>query len=150
VAISGRVYTGQRHAFDDEPPFLWWRLVGVLFVLSFLGWGFISSRVCSPAPSKSQQIIFCFLLGLILLETIQAGWYRRHNPWELIALEYVVRVAKWTLYLLAFVLIVSALVYVISLIVDNGDPFLVLLLFVIPILILILIVVMAKDSDNRS
>lgn len=151
MAGSGRFYIGQ-HSAGDELPFLWWRLAGVFLVLAFLGWGFSTSLFCNPAPSRSQQLIFCLLLGLTLLETVQAGWYQSYDPLELTVLHYVKGVAKVILWILACVLLVLVLWVVISSMMELMGPMgsigpigLVYVAFVIALVVLL---VLALGSDK--
>jgi uncharacterized membrane protein YidH (DUF202 family) len=146
MAGSGRYYMGHRLA-GDELPFLWWRLAGVFLVLAFLGWGFANSLFCHPAPSRAQQLIFCLLLGLILLETAQAGWYRRQSPMELKILHHVANAAVWVLYLLVGVIVAGAVVFLLFLVAERLDPA-VLIIFLVFALVIGL--VWAFGSDSRS
>jgi hypothetical protein len=93
--------------------FLWWRFALIVIVLSLLGWGYSAAWYCYPAPSERQQVVFFLLLLVILIQTIQAGWYRNDEPWEVTYLQAVATVLfAVTLSLMAvtFVAIVMILV----------------------------------------
>jgi len=81
LAASIEYVARRRPTHASKPPLLWWRLAIVVAAFGLAGWEFVSS--CQPAPTWSQHVIFFGLLGLIWLETVQTGWYRRYHPWEL-------------------------------------------------------------------
>jgi multisubunit Na+/H+ antiporter MnhB subunit len=63
--------------------FLWWRFGLITIFLFLVGLGFSLSWYCYPAPSGAETAIFLLILAAILIQTIQAGWYRNDSPWEL-------------------------------------------------------------------
>lgn len=70
------------HRAPERASLLWWRLAYVVFLLGLAGWGFLFVY-CDPQPTRWQAALFLALLALIFLETVEAGLYRRHQPWEL-------------------------------------------------------------------
>jgi hypothetical protein len=75
-----------------RPRFLWWRFGFVIVVIAILGYGFCAGLFSDPAPSISQQAIFFSVLILMLIETVQARWYRDDHPWEIDVGEKVLTV----------------------------------------------------------
>ena len=72
-----------------KPRFLWWRFALIAIVLSLFGWGYSAAWYCYPAPTERQQAVFFLLLLVILVQTIQAGWYRGDDPWEISYLQAI-------------------------------------------------------------
>lgn len=101
-----------------KPRFLWWRFAVIVIVLSLLGWGYSAAWYCSPAPSERHQAVFFLLLLVILIQTIQAGWYRNDDPWEITYLQAVATV----LLVVTICLMVVAFVAIVMILVP--DPFL--------------------------
>src|SRR5437763_11390904 len=96
-----------------KPRFLWWRFALILIVLSLLGWGYSAAWYCYPAPSERQEAVFFLLLLVILIQTMQAGWYRNDDPWEISYLDAIgtfLLVMALVLVVIAFVVIVMVLV----------------------------------------
>jgi hypothetical protein len=60
----------------DQAPLAWPRVLCSLLGLVLLAWGF-NGIYARPLPTSAELAVFCFLLVLIFLETVQAGWYRR-------------------------------------------------------------------------
>jgi hypothetical protein len=96
-----------------KPRFLWWRFALIVIVLSLLGWGYSAAWYCDPAPSEREQAVFCLLLLVILIQTIQAGWYRNDDPWEVSYLQAIATVLLgMTLGLMAVAVIVIVMVLI--------------------------------------
>lgn len=134
-----------------KTPFLWWRFLLVAAPLGFVGWGFAAAYYSVPAPTRSEQVVFWLFLVLVFLETNQAGWYRRHDPWELRALPYVLQIGKWILIAVAIVAALLLVVFIFNELASDIDARTagsLLLIFIV--LVLLLLIIMTAPSESRD
>jgi hypothetical protein len=128
---------------DKRPRFLWWRFALVIAVLSAFAVGFCAAWYCDPPPTLYQQVIFLAVLIFILIQTVQAGWYRNNNPWELdIGLTIL------TIILVAFLvmLVIGAIVFIVMFV---NDPIAAMfLLVVLFILVAVIWSVLASEGSK--
>jgi len=77
-----------------KPRFLWWRFALTVTILILLGVGFYASWYCEPAPSRREVAVFTLVQLVILVQTIQARWYRNDFPAEFGYVEAIVTFLK--------------------------------------------------------
>jgi hypothetical protein len=58
----------------DQPPIAWPRVLWLLLGFVVLAWGF-DGVYTKPSPSLAEWAVFCCLLALIFIETLEAGLY---------------------------------------------------------------------------
>lgn len=127
---------------NQRPRFLWWRFALVAAVLSVLGFGFCVAWYCDPPPTLYQQVIFVSILILMLIQTVQAGWYRSDDPWEVdVGLRILVVIA------IAFfvAIVIVAIVFIMMFVDSTVAPFVLLLLF---FLVAVVWLILANENSK--
>lgn len=127
-----------------KPRFLWWRFALMVTILALLGWGFSASWYCDPAPSGRQAAVFFLLLLVILVQTIQAGWYRNEFPWEIRYIEAIATFLK----LLVLLGIGAGVVWLTMFL--TPDPVVALFVIIVAFMLVLAVIEVSKSGGSGT
>lgn len=128
---------------QQKPRFLWWRFAALTIALMVAAYCFYWCY--ERTPTRAQQLVFDLILAAIVIQTVQAGWYRKQDPWEATAFRAL---AAFFIVLLVFAGVMIMVVLLVSAASEFLDPVPAFLGVILIVVIVVAVLAYVFDRDR--